>query len=77
MTDSKISSRLSAAMRSTEANLDYLAPLTAEQQDKLVEQLKEARRTQHAHVRAAAVDAINHLPRLLRKPLLKMFEAKS
>jgi hypothetical protein len=76
MTDIQISSRLAAAMRSSEENLDYLAALSAEQQDQLVEQLDHARSAQHAHVRGAAVDAINHLPRILRKPLLKMFEAK-
>lgn len=74
MKELKINARLTAALKSCEENVEYLTNLSCDQQAKLAEQLKHARSKQHAHVRCAAVDAINHLPRLLRRPLLKMFE---
>jgi hypothetical protein len=75
MNDTSTNPDLAAALGCSEADSDYLSVLSPEQQGQLTEQLKYARRTQRAHVRGAAVDAINHLPRLLRKPLLQLFEA--
>ncbi|MFT5064260.1 MAG: hypothetical protein ACI91G_001635 [Gammaproteobacteria bacterium] len=74
MNDTSTNPDLAVALGCSEADSDYLSVLSPEQQGQLTEQLKHARRAQRAHVRGAALDAINHLPRLLRKPLLKLFE---
>lgn len=77
MEPSKLNPLLSSTLRCGEDELEYLQTLSDEQQQLLVNQLKNARVIQHDHVKNAAIDAINHLPRLLSKPLLKMFESWS
>lgn len=61
-------------LRVNAAELDYLAPLSSDELETLQQQLRTARVEQHAHVREATQAAVNQLPRLLRKPVLKMFE---
>lgn len=62
-------------LQCSDSDLDYLSELEPAQQQMLLEQLEHARARQHEHVRQAGIDAVNHLPRLLRKPLLKLFES--
>lgn len=61
-------------LRLEPAQLDYLAALNADELATLQQQLAVARRAQHAHVNDATRAAVNQLPRMLRKPVLKMFE---
>lgn len=61
-------------LRVNDAQLDYLQPLSAEALSTLQVQLAQARKAQHAHVNEATRAAVDQLPRLLRKPVLKMFE---
>lgn len=74
MTTATIIPKLAKQLGGDESQLECLTALDEAQQQTLELQLQKARAIQHEHVRNAAVDAINHLPRLLRKPLLKMFE---
>lgn len=66
--------RLCSQLRASEVELELLASLTEEQQEKLSVQLLNAKTVQHKHVSDAFQDAVGQLPRLMRKPLLKMFE---
>lgn len=61
-------------LRVNTSQLDYLEPLSADELTTLQAQLADARKAQHAHVNEATKAAVNQLPRLLRKPVLKMFE---
>lgn len=61
-------------LRVAATDIEYLEQLSSEELVTLQQQLAHARAEQHKHVRQATEAAINQLPRLMRKPVLKMFE---
>lgn len=66
--------KISTLLNVPEKELSALEALTAEQQATLATQLTQAKDLQHQHVRQAFLQAVEQLPRLVRKPVLKMFE---
>lgn len=67
-------SAIAKALRVQEQQLDYLNSLSEPELARLQQQLASARKAQHAHVHEATLAAVEQLPRLLRKPVLKMLE---
>jgi hypothetical protein len=67
-------SAISKSLRVESTKLDYLNALNEQELETLTTQLSKARKAQHAHVNEATRSAVDQLPRLLRKPVLKMFE---
>lgn len=65
---------LSKQLSVSKAELGPLAVLSDEQLETLSSQLLNAKASQHKHVSDAFRQAVDQLPRLLRKPILKMFE---
>lgn len=61
-------------LKKTEADCAYLEPLSGDEQEQLASQLRAARKAQHEHMVDATKAAVNQLPRLMRKPVMKMFE---
>lgn len=61
-------------LRAAVSDLEYLEQLNAEELATLQQQLSDARIAQHQHVREATEAAVYQLPRLMRKPVMKMFE---
>ena len=61
-------------LRVDSSQLNYLDGLSSDERATLQQQLASARKAQHAHVNEATRAAVEQLPRLLRKPILKMFE---
>lgn len=68
--------KISQQLKLTESDLAALQQLNAEQQETLSQQLDRAKEIQHKHVKDAFFQAVNQLPRLMRKPVLKMFEGQ-
>lgn len=61
-------------LRVAASELEHLEQLSEEELETLQRQLASARVAQHEHVQEATKAAVDQLPRLLRKPVLKMFE---
>lgn len=51
----------------------YLESLEAGARERLFTDLLDARRAHEAHIQSSMRKAFNHVPRLLRKPLRKLF----
>lgn len=66
--------KISQQLKLAESDLSALQQLTPEQQETLSQQLSRAKEIQHKHVKDAFFQAVDQLPRLMRKPILKMFE---
>lgn len=65
---------LCSQLNATDEELAPLAVLSEEQRDRLSAQLASGKSIQHKHVSNAFSQAVEQLPRLMRKPILKMFK---
>lgn len=54
---------------------DFLDALDAGAQQQLLADIDQAREEHRRHIREALQEALNHVPRLLRGPLKKLFGA--
>lgn len=57
-----------------ETELRYLYDMPMEMVTRLVGDVTQAQQVQHDNVQSAAHEAIGHLPKLLQKPLRKLFQ---
>ena len=69
----KLNDALPAALDQPAAELDFLTVLPAHAQEQLVADIEAAREAHKREIVTSLEEALNHIPRLLRGPIRKIF----
>lgn len=68
-----MNSKIAELLDVKEAELDYLLALDGNSQQRLAGDIEAAQETSREEIKQAADEAISHLPKLIQKPLRKLF----
>lgn len=71
----KLNPDLPKSLNRPASDLEFLSGLDAAGQEQLLADIDTARGLHRDHIRQALEDALNHVPRLIRGPLRKIFGA--
>ncbi len=64
---------LAELLHTDAGKLDFLAPLSASQQQQLASDVQSAHSAHAAHIKEKMEEALSHIPWLIRGPIKKLF----
>ena len=71
----KVDPALSKALGLKASETEFLSALNSAAQQQLITDIASARKAHSQHIREALEEALNHIPRLIRGPIKKLFGA--